>query len=250
MNKKEYEKVVKSFNKYYEDYKDLSKGIVLKYGHSFNVANYMEELADKLVLDEEDIYLAKTIGLLHDIGRFEQLKEFNSFDDDKFDHADFSVKYLFEDGHIRDFIKDSKNDNIIKEAIANHNKYEIRDGLNERELLFSKMIRDMDKVDIFYQIASKYDIEFKDKPSDIAVKKFFEEKSLTNEERIKRCDYVIGTLAFVFDINFKESFEILKDSDNLGFYISCIDVSKENEELFNKMVEKCYEISGIGESYE
>ena len=74
MDKEKYEFALKAFNDYYEQYKDISTRIEIKYYHSFNVANYMYELADRLILSEEDMYLAKTIGLLHDLGRFEQLK--------------------------------------------------------------------------------------------------------------------------------------------------------------------------------
>ena len=249
MNEKKYKHLVDQFNKYYENYKDKSKAIILKYHHSFNVANYMYELADRLYLPEEDKYLAKAIGLLHDIGRFEQLLRFNSFNDENFDHADYSGIYLFDEGHIREFIKDDSNDSVIKEAVVNHNKYEIKEGLNERELLFAKMIRDMDKVDIYYQIGSKYQQEFFDKPSDDVVDEFFNGKSILNSMINNKSDRIINELTLVYDINFDESFEILRESDNLGFYISCIDVSKENEELFNKIVKKCYEVTGMGDGY-
>ena len=43
------------------------------------------------------------LGLLHDIGRFEQARRFHTFIDYKsMDHARYGVWYLFEQGHIRD----------------------------------------------------------------------------------------------------------------------------------------------------
>ena len=43
-----------------------------------------------LNLEKEDIKLAELIGLLHDIGRFEQLKRFNTFVDKKsINHGEF-----------------------------------------------------------------------------------------------------------------------------------------------------------------
>ena len=88
MDKEAYELVKEAFINYYEQYKDLSKDIILKYKHSFNVANYMYELADRLLLSDEDKYLAKSIGLLHDLGRFEQLKRYKSFKDSLLDHTE------------------------------------------------------------------------------------------------------------------------------------------------------------------
>ena len=239
MNQKEYDELEKSFNSYYEAYKRPSNDVLLKYEHSFHVADYMEELAKRMALKEEDIYLAKAIGLLHDIGRFEQLKQFDSFDDKLFDHADFAVVYLFEEGHIRDFIKKKKNDHIIKEAILNHNKYQIREGLTKKELLFSKMIRDMDKVDIYYQVGMKYRTAFKDKPSKKVIDIFYNGKSIPSEEVKNKSDRVIQFIAFLNDFNYKESFEILKESDNFGFYISSVEVSDENIEAFHQIINSC-----------
>ena len=45
----------------------------------------------------------------------------------------------------------------MAKAILYHSKIAIPDNLNERETLFANMIRDMDKTDIFYQIAMNYE---------------------------------------------------------------------------------------------
>ena len=63
-----------------------------------------------LNLSEEDILLAELIGLLHDIGRFEQIKNYHTFlDKESIDHAEYGNKILFEDDLIRNFITE---DNI------------------------------------------------------------------------------------------------------------------------------------------
>ena len=101
-------------------------------------------------MNQENIELAKLIALLHDIGRFEQVKQTNDFlDSNNFDHANYGVKVLFEDKLIRKFIENNEYDNIIKKAIYNHNKYKIEENLNDAELLHSKIIRDADKLDNF-----------------------------------------------------------------------------------------------------
>jgi len=238
MNKKDYELVEEEFNKYYENYKDLSSNIILKYRHSFNVAGYMYDLADRLNMSDEDKYLAKSIGLLHDLGRFEQLKRYNSFDDKYLDHAEFAVDYLFNQTHIRNFVRVDTYDSIIKEAIGNHSKYEIRDGLNERELLFAEMIRDMDKLDIYFQIATMFNAKFIDKPTDIVVDTFFNGECVKNEDKKTKSDSVITEFALLNDINFDETYEMLRETDNFGLYASSVEVSDENEELFRKMVER------------
>ena len=62
------------FDEYVFKYDMNDPDINYKYHHSYRVMDAMEILAIKLNLPEKDIHLAKVIGLLHDIGRFEQDK--------------------------------------------------------------------------------------------------------------------------------------------------------------------------------
>ena len=236
----EYEKVKKVFDDYYNKYKNLSKDIDRKYTHSLNVVKLMEELAKRMGLDQKDIILAKEIGLLHDLGRFEQLKRTNSFKDSEFDHANYAVKYLFEEKHIRDFIDDDNNDEIIAKAILYHNKYEVPNSLSEKEKMFANMIRDMDKTDIFYQIAMNYESQFIDEISKEVLEEFNKGKSISKNIIKTNSDRVLCKLAFVYDYNYNESLDILVETDNFGLFLSTIDVSKENETLFKELVNKCY----------
>ena len=71
-----FKKVSKVFDEYTSNYNLKDKGIYLKYHHSYAVSNLMKDLAISLDLTDEEIEIAKVIGLLHDIGRFEQWKKF------------------------------------------------------------------------------------------------------------------------------------------------------------------------------
>ena len=145
----DFEFAEKVFKEYIKNF-DINDGCIsLKIRHTLEVIKKSEYIAIGLGLDKENIELAKIIGLLHDIGRFEQLKEFNDYDDSKMDHALFGTKILFDDNLIRKFIKTNKYDDIIIKAINNHNKFKIEDGLNEIQLLHCKIIRDSDKLDNF-----------------------------------------------------------------------------------------------------
>ncbi|MBR2997795.1 MAG: HD domain-containing protein [Bacilli bacterium] len=226
MLKEDYKKVVKQFDKYYENYNNDSELIRLKYNHSYKVDKLMEELGKRLNLDEEHIYLSKIIGLLHDLGRFEQLKQNNSFSDDLLDHAEYAVNYLFKENHIRDFLDNNYYDSIIEKAIKNHNKLEIENNLTDEELFYSKMIRDMDKVDIYHQVAIRSTHKFDFLPSKKVINCFYEGKSVPKKILNNNSDRVIVYLAFLNDINFKESFEILEETNNFNEYIDSIEVTK------------------------
>ena len=139
-----------AFKEFLEKYKDKDVlGFELKVVHTYNVVENAKNIAIKLNLPEEDILLAELIGLLHDIGRFEEITFLKQFDSVVFDHARYGVKMLFEDNLIRNFIDDDKYDEIIKTVINNHSRLVIEESLNDRCLLHSKIIRDADKLDNF-----------------------------------------------------------------------------------------------------
>lgn len=145
------EKALKTFNIYVSKYNPEDEKIKLKIEHIQRVAKNANDIAENLKLSKEDIDLAWLIGLLHDIGRFEQVRLYHTFNDGKsVNHAEIGVKILFEDVLIREFIEDKQYDEIIKIAILNHNRPAIEKGLTERQLLHSKIIRDADKIDIYF----------------------------------------------------------------------------------------------------
>ena len=219
----------KDFLNKYEDKDTL--GFNLKVAHTYYVVENAKIIATKLSLSKEDIDLAELIALLHDIGRFEELTFLKQFDSVKFDHASYGVKMLFEDNLIRSFIEDDSYDEIIKIAICNHNKFAIQDGLDEKSLLHSKIIRDADKLDNFRvkkeekieaifpkKLKNKKDIEY----SKISYKVYNtikEKRCVDIHDRKTLLDYWICVLAFIFDLNFKESYQIVKDNDYINILI-------------------------------
>lgn len=235
------EKAKQAFDSYVSNYDMKAEKISLKYHHSYAVSNLMGELATRLNLSDEQINLAKLIGLLHDIGRFEQWKKYESFDDKNVDHADESCNYLFKDEHIRDFISDEKYDKILENAIRYHNKLSIP-KLEDEELLFTKMIRDMDKVDIFKQCAIHNDYRFDaEEVSEEVLEYFNKEESVPSEYRKSKSDTIVYFLAFIFDINFEESFDILVETDNFDLFLSVVEIAPGSEKLWKKLRELCFD---------
>ena len=200
--------MIEEFKKYVSNYDLNNKDIRLKYNHSFRVMELSEKYANLLGLYEEDVKLAKTIGLLHDIGRFEQLAVYNTYNDSKsIDHADYSVEQLFDKGEIKRFYKNKNHWDIIRLAIKNHNKYAITGVSDDRCLLHCHLIRDTDKLDILYNWSTLHDIF----PIDEDIK--FSKNVITsirNHESVKKEDIKNSSdrnacfMAFIFDIHFDE----------------------------------------------
>ena len=210
----------KAFKEYVKKYNPEDEKIKIKIAHIERVAENSKRIAENLNLSQEDIELAELIGLLHDIGRFEQVRLYHTFVDKySINHGEYGAKVLFEDGLIRKFIKDDKFDRIIKLAIVNHNRADIEEGLTEREKLHAKIIRDADKTDIFTILISgdkkaiweKADLS-DDKISDEIYREFVEDKRINYKERKTSADILVSHFNYVYDLNFPETRKIIRDN--------------------------------------
>lgn len=233
------------FDEYVSNFDMSNKMINDKYYHTYRVCELSKDIAKSLDLNEEDTSLAYLIALLHDIGRFLQAKEYNTFNDLKsVDHAYLGYKILFEDGLIRNFIDDDFYDDIIRKSILNHNKYEIQKDLNDKELLHSKIIRDIDKLDIIYNVVNLNQISFKDDDSFISCdvkEKFKCEKSIIKSPNNTKNDSLLIMLAFAFDLNFNFGYEYYKKHDLVNKMYSKIinkDLFKEYINILNNYIER------------
>lgn len=232
-----YENVLKEFKKYVEQFDSDNEMIAMKISHSYHVAELAKILGKRLELTEEEINLVKTIGLLHDIGRFVQYEKTKSYNaaTTKIDHGKVATDYLFKEEHIQDFAIPEKYYSIVETAIYNHNKLEIEEDLTEEELFYVHLTRDVDKIDIFRQEAT---IENKQLIEQITpkVKEAFFEHHLINIKEVKtKSDEILVELAYVFDIHFQESYALLKDTDNLELYLSVVEVDKGLEDEFESI---------------
>ena len=63
------------FNHYVHKYNISDDKVALKISHTYRVMQRCQEIVESLKLEQEDIELAGLIGLLHDIGRFEQYED-------------------------------------------------------------------------------------------------------------------------------------------------------------------------------
>ena len=220
------------FNEYVKKFNPEDGRIKLKIDHISRVTNYSKQIASNLNLNEEQIRLAELIGIFHDIGRFKQAEKYNTFSDKEsgINHAEYSINVLYEDNLIEKFKVDSKYNHIIKKAVLNHNKSAIETGLSEEELLFAKIIRDADKLDIFYEGAKMFWTDEKQK-EEISESKItdevielFSKNVYWNRENIQtKVDSIIHFISLIFDINLKYDFEVIKREDYINKILNKFD---------------------------
>lgn len=209
----------KAFDNYVSNYDLDDLNIKLKYNHSYRVMRLQEKYAKLLNFSDDDIELAKLIGLLHDIGRFEQLKVYNTYNDGlSVDHADYSVEQLFDKNQIENFTKRKDWYPIIKFAIQNHNKHLIEKVDDERVLMHAKLIRDTDKIDIIYLLGVLDELKSRatDEPIDLdVIESIKQHKTAKRKDNHTKNDKYAIQMAFTFDIyndiclkEFKENFKV------------------------------------------
>ena len=224
------------FMKYTNNYDIENENIERKIYHSLRVMEISKKIATNLGLENEKIELATLIGLLHDIGRFEQFKIYQTYSDlESIDHGDLGADILKQNNFIRNFIKEAKYDEIILKSVQNHNKYKIADDLNKEEKLFCKIVRDADKIDILYEAIEIFwkkgreEIQ-NDLISDKVYNEFLNKKLIKKDKNMKKngIDKLVLMLAFVFDINFYESLEILKKEDYLNKILNNFDFKRQD----------------------
>lgn len=196
--------------------------INLKITHTYRVMEICGILSRAMELPEEKRKLAELIGLLHDIGRFEQLRLTNSFDDSVIPHAKCSLMVLFDQGHIRDFIETKAYDTIIYESIKNHGVFLVDENLKGEELLFTKLIRDADKLDNFHTklieaMETMLDVSMEElegeEVSDYAYHTFMEGRPLLNSKRETHLDMWVSYIGYMFDLNLPQSFAYVREHD-------------------------------------
>ena len=266
-------KVKNVFKKYTDNYDTSDEKIKLKVDHTYRVAALSERIARSLGLGDDDTNLAWLIGMLHDIGRFEQLKNYGTFSDtESIDHAHYGVELLFEDGIIEKFVgenaaKDLKGTKDLKEtavkseneeketkeiseldisktAIWNHSAYRVEEGLTDRVKMFCNIIRDADKIDILkvnYDVTLEviYDVtteELKNSGvTDEVMKAFMEHHAVLRSLKKTPIDNLVGHAALVFELVYNESFKIVKEQGYIEKMLSYVSDNQDTVKKFEIM---------------
>lgn len=232
----------------------INENIDLKINHTLRVCDLMDRLTTSIKLDNKKKFLAFLVALYHDLGRFKQMATYRTFSDKiSENHAHLSVKELEVTKFIYDLDKEEQN--LIIKSILNHNKFEIEADDSDKDIiLFSKLIRDADKLDIF-RVITDYYTERYEKPNEAIELHFKEEgeisphivedifnKRLSNNLYIKNAyDMRVLRIGWVFDLNFSESFLIYKEKGYLDKSMEALpknDLIKKIYDFVNDYIEE------------
>ena len=255
--------VINAFAEYVRNYDPSDEKIKLKIDHTYRVAGLCQRIAESLGLSEPDVDIAWLLGMLHDIGRFEQIRRFGTFNDvQSVDHAEFGADLLFKEGLIRKFaegyyeecelarsgneeaeqiIKNNEHHNkdtgLLEMAIRQHNKYRVKEDLTERQRMFCDILRDADKVDIFKVNADIpmeiiYDVTTEELKNGIITKEvlesFYKKKTVLKSVRKSAVDHIVGHISLLFELVYKESYRQAKEQ---GYVYKLLDFKSDVPEV-------------------
>ena len=143
----------KSIRRLYGEYVDgfrvggeLPPMMALKLHHTDMVVANAEAIAAGEGMDAAAADACVLAALLHDTGRYEQLRRYNTFrDSESVDHAVFSHDIVREKG----WLDGHPHKEAVLAAVLFHNRRELPDGLDSLAFAASHCVRDADKLDIF-----------------------------------------------------------------------------------------------------
>lgn len=232
------EQLKNSFASYVSNYDPSMPKIKLKIVHIYKVAELCEIISDSLNLSIEDKTIAWTCGMLHDIGRFEQVKRFNTFvDSQSIDHAMFGADLLFKSGLYDQLVPEDiipEQRDLIEKVIRSHSSFRIPEEFTSREQQFANILRDADKVDIFrvnndFSFSEIFNTPMSELQSSSVsddVKRAFDEKRcVMRAERKTPIDYLIAHICLVFELVYPKSIQITHER---GYIYKLLEFESDN----------------------
>lgn len=127
----------------------------LKLAHTREVCRQIQGLARSEGLGAGFSNLAATAALLHDLGRFPQYRDFQTFSDPlSRNHAAMSVGVVTTQGMLNGINRPARQ--LLLRSVALHNRPALPRQLGPDLDLLSRLLRDADKLDIFRVMTELY----------------------------------------------------------------------------------------------
>ena len=237
------------FHEYSAGYDTSDPKIKLKIDHTYRVAGLCDRIAGSIGADRDFAWLC---GMLHDVGRFEQIRRYNTFvDAASVDHAQFGADLLFKEGLIERFEIEPEEQwlGLLERVIRNHSLYRLEPGLSEEEQKYCNILRDADKVDIFR-------VNCDTPPEEIYNVTTEQLVNSSVSEEVKECfrgrtavlrslkkypaDFIVGHICLVFELVYPISAEIAREQGYLDRMLGFRSENEETQEWFRYVRENVW----------
>jgi len=248
---------LKKFRTWFDDYvagfygndKFINANLKLKEQHSRRTCQEMRYLADKLALTDNQKRVAEVIAIFHDIGRFEQFVRYRTYNDFRsVDHCLLGLEVLREAKVLDEVAGEERK--FIERAIEYHGRKDLPADSDGQYLLFSRLIRDADKLDVLY-VVTEYYRQYRDNPREFMLELEFPDNPKYSAEVVEAIlrgelidysklrtlnDMKLLQLGWVYDINFTATLERIRHrkflETLLDFLPQTQDIEKVKEKIF------------------
>ncbi|HKN19125.1 MAG TPA: HD domain-containing protein [Dissulfurispiraceae bacterium] len=203
---------------FYTSDEEDNRNLALKEEHTARVCANILKIAGEESLGAGDAMIAEATALFHDVGRFPQYAKYKTFKDSlSVNHGELGAKELAGAGILNNL--PVREQEIITTAVKFHNAFKIPDLVRPDAIIFLKMLRDADKLDIWRIFFEYYgEDSTKDMPSAVGLgfpdtPEYSREvldcifnKQLVSLAMLKTLnDFKLTKLSWVYDLNFRSS---------------------------------------------
>ena len=218
MDQKHFETLKSRFNEYVNSFRDndgnLHPMMQLKYEHSQRVANEAREVAAALNWKEPELLMAEIIGLLHDVGRFSQFQDFQTYCDSKsVNHGCRGFEVLAKSDWLTRLSQEENH--VILESVRLHNCHRLPTTITKDLRLFVNLVRDADKLDIFFVLNNAiekdtlknnpeiiWDLPQNIPPSPVIIEDLRYHRQASYENVKSQADFCLLQLCWIYDLNY------------------------------------------------
>jgi hypothetical protein len=236
-------------SRFFGDDECVNAHLRMKQEHTQRTREEILVLAEQLALDDQQKRVAEVVALFHDVGRFPQFAEYRTFNDAKsIDHSHLSVEILRREGVLGVLRREERQ--WVETAIEHHGRKSLPAHLNGQALLFSKLIRDADKLDI-YRIVTQFYRQYRADPGSFPWKLELPDEprcspavleAVRNGQLIEHAmmqtlnDMMLCKLSWVYDVNFAASLARLREQGLLEQILGFLPATPEIERLGEKIL--------------
>jgi putative nucleotidyltransferase with HDIG domain len=243
---------------FYTDDAHDSKNIDLKVRHTAFVCENALLIGREEQWDENDVLVAETAALFHDVGRFLQYSQYKTFRDNiSVNHGRLGAEILRDKSVLSQL--PSYEQELIINTVQFHNAFAIPLAEDRMKILLLQLIRDADKLDIWRIFAEYYDSPQDEQASAVClglpdqpnysrtVLSCLHEKKLATLSSLKtRNDFKLMQLSWVYDLHFRHSFRLMTERSLIDKIASTLPRTEEIAAALATIKTFVSEKSGIG----
>ncbi|MFA7256597.1 MAG: HD domain-containing protein [Kiritimatiellales bacterium] len=222
----------------------------LKLEHTVRVAADARTIAAGMNWPEPEQHVAEAVGLLHDIARFPQFLKHRSFaDSDTVDHGDLGAETLRSETLLHDLRDELRS--LIFCVVQHHNKKNLPHTLTAYEEKHLRLIRDADRLDIFFICWNSIhtghihkhpeismNLDFTGAPSDTVLDQFERGEKIDYRNLKSMADRFVLQLSWMHDLSYDFTKRLVRERGILEKFIEVLPV--KTDRLLN-----CFEKTAV-----